>query len=98
MSEDYLYHLKQKEQEWEALCSRCGGCCGAFDDPCKHLQKDAEGLSFCEIYEQRFGIRETQRGEKFRCVPVAKILHTHWKNEHLCKYKQHWKTPWRRFE
>jgi len=87
-------HLKQKEDQWEALCARCGGCCGAFDDPCRHLAWDGQGRSYCEIYCVRFGLRQTISGDKFSCVPVKEILHTFWKNEHLCAYKKIGRSLW----
>ncbi|MFO8052684.1 MAG: hypothetical protein R6U54_01820 [Candidatus Omnitrophota bacterium] len=86
-------HLEKKEQEWESLCVRCGACCGAFDDPCLHLKKDKFGNYYCQIYSKRFGIRKTLNGQLFRCVPIKKLLRTHWKNDHLCPYKKLQKKP-----
>ncbi|MFA6281402.1 MAG: hypothetical protein WCY05_02735 [Candidatus Omnitrophota bacterium] len=74
---------------WEAICRRCGGCCGAFDDPCQHLKKDSNNLYICEIYLNRLGTRKTIRGENFNCVSIKKILNTSWKNDWLCAYKNH---------
>ncbi|MBD3246542.1 MAG: hypothetical protein GF333_05970 [Candidatus Omnitrophica bacterium] len=87
-------YLAVKEEEWEGLCVRCGGCCGAYDDPCVHLRQDGGGQYFCDIYERRFGIRTTRSGEKFRCVPVREILHIHWKNDYRCPYKRMQKNQW----
>ena len=47
----YLNYFKQKESEWESLCINCGGCCGAYDDPCVHLKKNNSGKSYCEIFD-----------------------------------------------
>jgi uncharacterized cysteine cluster protein YcgN (CxxCxxCC family) len=94
MSEtEYEDYFARKEAEWESLCKRCGGCCGAYDDPCKHLRKSSCGTYYCAIYEKRFGERQALSGEKFDCVPVKDILHTHWKNDHLCAYKQRLRSP-----
>jgi len=94
MPKDFASYLQEKEEQWENLCIRCGGCCGAFDDPCKHLKLDAKGLYYCEIYQNRFGTRETVGKEKFDCVLVKEILDTHWPNDHLCVYKKMKKMPW----
>ena len=84
----YLKYLEEKEKEWEGLCRRCGGCCGAYDDPCLHLRGDKKGEYYCEIYFRRFGLRKTVGGEEFNCVPVKEILDTHWKKDYLCVYKR----------
>jgi hypothetical protein len=94
MFEEYSSYFKNKEEQWESLCIRCGGCCGAFDDPCKHLKKDQQGKYCCEIYTQRFGLRESASGERFNCVPIKEIIRKYWKNDHLCVYKSHLKTSW----
>lgn len=82
-------YFKNKEEEWENLCLRCGGCCGAYDDPCLHLKEEAKGRYFCEIYLQRLGVRKTAAGEKFNCVPVKEIIHTYWKKDYLCRCKKY---------
>lgn len=85
---DYFRYLERKEKEWENLCRRCGGCCGAYDDPCQHLKKVRGGKFRCEIYPNRFGTRKTVGGEEFDCVPVKKILNRHWAKDYLCVYKK----------
>lgn len=82
-------YFQWKDKEWESLCLRCGGCCGAFDDPCKYLRRDIKGKFYCEIYPYRLGERETIRGEKFKCVPIREIVFTSWRNDYLCAYKKH---------
>ena len=84
-------YLGKKEREWEKLCVRCGGCCGAYDDPCLHLKKRRNNKYFCAIYKNRFGTRKTVNGEEFDCVLVKDIIKTHWKNDHLCTCKKHLK-------
>ncbi|MCF7869750.1 MAG: hypothetical protein K9L69_02500 [Candidatus Omnitrophica bacterium] len=81
-------HLEEKEKKWESLCLRCGACCGAYDDPCTHLQKDHTGKFYCDIYPSRFGVRKTVSGQLFRCVPIKQILHTHWRKDYHCPYKK----------
>ncbi|MCF7873717.1 MAG: hypothetical protein K9L84_02190 [Candidatus Omnitrophica bacterium] len=85
---DYQKHLEEKEKEWESFCLRCGACCGAYDDPCTHLQKDQTGKFYCDIYPDRFGVRKTVSGHLFKCVSIKKMLQTHWKGDHLCPYKK----------
>jgi hypothetical protein len=82
-------YFNAKEREWEAACIRCGGCCGAFDDPCIHLCAGPQGKYFCNIYENRFGTRVSIKGERFTCVHITQLIDTHWKNDHLCAYKRH---------
>ena len=84
----YLEYLKKKEEEYDSLCKRCGACCGAYDDPCRHLKKDIYGKYYCEIYEHRFGLRETVSGDKFWCVPIKEIILSSWPRSYLCAYKK----------
>ncbi len=92
---DYQEALLLQEKQWEALCHRCGGCCGAYDDPCIHLKGDQANGFCCEIYSRRFGPRKTVSGEEFDCVLVKEILNTYWKNDQACAYKQYLKMPWK---
>jgi len=81
--------LKECEESYEAVCLRCGACCGAFDgDPCSHLKKDTEGLHFCDDYEHRLGPQKTVSGKRFNCVYIADILRYRWQGDHLCAYKK----------
>ena len=91
---DYLNYLESKEKKWEESCIRCGGCCGAYDDPCLHLKEGEKNRFYCEIYSDRFGTRKSVEGEEFDCVPVKKILNTHWKKDYLCVYKKLSKQGW----
>ncbi|MCK4917704.1 MAG: hypothetical protein KAJ79_03460 [Candidatus Omnitrophica bacterium] len=88
----YLNYFIEKENEWESLCINCGGCCGAFDDPCFHLKKNEKGMFYCEIYCNRFGLKKSISGDEFNCVMIKEILHTHWRNDHLCGYKKYLKS------
>lgn len=89
----YLKAFKNKDKEWEELCIRCGGCCGAYDDPCSHLKKIGKNKFYCETYETRFGDQFARSGEEFDCVSVKKIIHTHWRNDHLCNCKKYLRMP-----
>jgi uncharacterized cysteine cluster protein YcgN (CxxCxxCC family) len=85
--EEYQKKLEEKEKEWEALCLRCGACCGAFDDPCQNLRW-AGGKSYCAVYERRFGTQKAVSGESFNCVHITKLLDKPWKGDEKCAYKQ----------
>ncbi len=96
MSDDlqsYETYFSEHQRQWEDMCRRCGGCCGAYEDPCQHLKRDGRGAFYCEIYATRFGERLSLKGEKFDCVPVKQILRNHWKNDHLCVYKRFLRNP-----
>ena len=95
-NKDYFKCLEKKEKEWEKLCIRCGGCCGAYDDPCVHLKKRKNNEYYCEIYSNRFGLRKSVGGEEFNCVPIKEILNTHWKKDYLCAYKKLSKKGWQK--
>ena len=85
----YEDHLREKEAAYEALCKRCGACCGANEaDPCSHLLKDAEGLYFCSTYNDRLGLHKTVSGKEFNCVPLRKILFESWSGSWACAYKR----------
>jgi len=67
----YIEIQKQKEKAFEALCTRCGVCCGASDgDPCLNLTKDSENRYFCKDYENRFHKQTTVSGKEFHCIPI----------------------------
>jgi uncharacterized cysteine cluster protein YcgN (CxxCxxCC family) len=93
-SEQERYEQRQKEQEarWEALCGRCGACCGVTEgDPCEHLRGSKKGKYFCSIYENRFGMHKTVSGKPFQCVSIRQILHASWPGDECCGYKKEMK-------
>jgi len=92
----YFKYLEMKEDEWESLCVRCGGCCGAYDEPCEHLKKTSKNKFYCQVYTNRLGTRKAVSGEEFDCVAVKKILHTRWKKDYLCGCKKYLKMPLKR--
>ena len=90
----YQEYLRKKEEERETFCLRCGACCGAFEDPCRHLKKGNDEKYHCEIYAERLGERESVSGKKFKCVHISQMLSHSWFNDRLCVYKINLKMPW----
>ncbi|MFA5311666.1 MAG: hypothetical protein WC355_05125 [Candidatus Omnitrophota bacterium] len=67
----YLKKQEEEEARYEALCRRCGACCGALDgDPCEELRKNELGEYFCPVYDHRIGMHRTVSGKQFACVPI----------------------------
>ena len=72
-----LYLQKQDEQfmDYEALCLRCGHCCGAGDgDPCINLARDCQDRYYCKAYQVRLGSQKTVSGKEFTCVAIRELL------------------------
>ena len=92
LDQQRLEMLQQKQlEDWEALCSHCGACCGVSEgDPCEHLIQDVQGKYQCDIYENRFGLRRSKSGREFMCVPIRKILHQSWAGDSCCGYKKNY--------
>lgn len=70
----YEQYLKHKQEAFEAICSRCGKCCGADNDPCVNLELTAIGIYRCRCYAQRLGKQLTQGGNIFTCVPIREHI------------------------
>ncbi len=71
---EYLKKQEEDEAKYEALCRRCGACCGALGpDPCEELRKDKSGKYFCSVYEHRIGVHKTISGKQFACVPIRDL-------------------------
>ena len=88
----YKKMQEKKELEHEALCKRCGACCGILEsDPCEHLKKDSDDKYFCDIYENRFGMQKTLKGEPILCVPLRNVLHKTWWGRIGCVYYKAYK-------
>ncbi|MDP2939338.1 MAG: hypothetical protein Q8O13_04560 [Candidatus Omnitrophota bacterium] len=86
---EYEAYQDRKSQDYEALCKRCGACCGALDkDPCEHLKLAGDETYICDIYEYRFGLRTTVGGKKFLCMPIRRILFKTWSGSEFCAYKK----------
>ena len=89
--ENYETYLRNVSESYEALCQRCGVCCGAGayeSDPCAQLKKGPDGRYFCATYENRVGMQKTNSGKEFKCVPVRKILFESWCGAWQCGYKR----------
>lgn len=85
--EQYNEVQQKKYLEHESLCKRCGVCCGILDnDSCEHLKKIHHGFYACDIYENRFGLRKTIKGEPVMCVPIRNVLHKTWWGRNQCAY------------
>ncbi len=70
----YLGSQKEMQDKYEALCRRCGGCCGAFDtDPCVNLRSAGGDKYYCAVYDHRIGIQKTVSGKAFACVPIRDL-------------------------
>lgn len=71
------YFKKQDEllSRYEAICVRCGACCGMTDgDPCASLQNGGDGTYHCKAYATRLGPQKTVSGKSFTCVPIRDVL------------------------
>lgn len=71
------YSKRQDEyiREHEALCKRCGRCCGAgTEEPCSNLARDDSGKFYCKSYENRLGAQKTVSGRVFTCVQIRDVL------------------------
>ena len=90
MTEQIRYAKSMKEQSeiFESLCARCGECCGSQDgDPCACLKYDhAQGVYFCEDYENRIGEQKTVTGKSFNCVPITEVARKRALRPH-CAYR-----------
>lgn len=75
---DGVNYIKKQEEDFsqhEALCRRCGFCCGAeAGEPCINLKKDTAGRYFCAAYDNRLGPQTTVSGKNFTCVPIREVL------------------------
>ena len=74
-SREYFEKQDQQSADYEAICLRCGACCGALDgDPCLNLVKAADNKYFCKSYDTRIGTQKTVSGKQFHCVPIRNVL------------------------
>lgn len=72
--EKYYKSLEKGDSDFEAICKRCGECCGASDDPCVNLTKIGENHFICIAYERRLGPQKTVSGSLFNCVPIREHI------------------------
>ena len=83
----YEKFAEKSEKEFEAICSRCGECCGAGNGPCKNLKKLEDDTYICRSYKDRLGAQETVSGQTFNCVSIRE----HIRNKTLppgCSYRK----------
>lgn len=83
----YAIYSQMREKEFESICTRCGECCGASDDPCTNLVRLEKDKYICKAYNSRFGSQKTISGNPFTCVPIR----DHIKNDTLranCAYRK----------
>lgn len=74
---DEVVYLQKQDawtKEFEALCLRCGKCCGLDEDPCSNLVKAEGGKYDCRVYGARLGSQKTVSGRTFTCVPIGDVL------------------------
>lgn len=74
---EYMKRLEEKSAAHEALCKRCGVCCGAHGpDPCANLSRGPDGRYSCVSYADRLGPQKTVSGHIFTCVTMRDV-HDH---------------------
>ncbi len=87
--DENLYSKKLEEQysEYEALCKRCGTCCGLADgDPCRNLVLVGNGSCTCSVYTNRLKVQKTVSGKSFSCVSVRELLNAYDLPHPACGY------------
>lgn len=84
----YCKRLEEQAQAHEALCRRCGECCGASgEDACADLLRTADGRYTCGVYADRLGPRKTRSGVIFTCVTIRDV-HKHGVFYNDCAYNK----------
>jgi len=74
-SQKYIKYSKTEEEKFEAVCKRCGECCGALDDPCRNLVKNKTNDQwFCKDYKDRYKQQKTISGNSFTCVSIREHM------------------------
>ena len=87
-NEQYKKKLEAQETDHEALCKRCGECCGAFgSDPCSQLSPIEDGHYVCTAYGDRLGPQRTRSGVIFTCVTIRDV-HKHNVYYNDCAYNK----------
>lgn len=71
----YFKKLECQDEAYEALCRRCGECCGASSsDPCANLIKLEDETYSCRAYETRRGLQASISGNMFACVNIRDVI------------------------
>lgn len=79
------------QEQFEAICSHCGVCCGSQDgDPCIYLEQRENGGYYCRIYSNRLGKRITVKGNEFRCIPIEQAI-KYSNVKEVCRYAKFFK-------
>ncbi|MGB2660848.1 MAG: hypothetical protein WBD04_00490 [Candidatus Omnitrophota bacterium] len=73
-SKTYDRYLQERYDTFEAVCKRCGDCCGANDDPCRNLVRREDGAFFCNDYNNRLGLQKTASGKEFNCIFIREHI------------------------
>lgn len=84
----YEDRLEEQNAAYEALCRRCGECCGGQGtDPCSNLVKLEDGRCHCKIYDTRLGLQKTLSGRVFMCINIRDVIKsgTHYNNCPYCE-------------
>lgn len=70
----YQQSTEASQRSYEALCRRCGECCGANgEDPCANLIREDNGRYRCSRYSDRHGPQQTVSGRIFTCVNIRDV-------------------------
>lgn len=87
-NEQYQKKMEAQEADHEALCRRCGECCGASgSDPCSRLSPTDDGHFLCTAYADRLGPQKTRSGVIFTCVTIRDV-HKHGVYYNDCAYNK----------
>ena len=71
----YFRKLEYQDEAYEAMCKRCGVCCGATtEDPCVNLKKTDDGTYGCTVYQARHGLQRSVNGGMFACVNIRDVI------------------------
>ena len=66
----YEQKLEKDYDKYEAICARCGECCGIGTDPCQRLIAGENNRYYCNDYPGRLGPQRTISGKIFNCVQI----------------------------
>ena len=81
----YSDNQRRNSEEYEAICKKCGKCCGLETDPCANLKKSDSGGYYCAVYPSRLGRQVTVSGRVFTCVQIREVVRKGLPNEE-CGY------------
>lgn len=71
----YFKKLEYQNESYEALCRRCGVCCGITSgDPCSNLVRSGDNAYMCKVYDKRHGLQYSASGAMFACVNIRDVI------------------------